>query len=304
MVDHAGDGAGPDLTKIVLDTGVARLQHDGADDVVDGGRAGGHATDGAGRVLAVEEARRLGLGDRVGTRAQATEQVAAVSRGGLGNRDGLTQIVRAGQGDRDGRDAGVAGTQAVVVGIEEDHASDAGRQHFTEVVVVAHLARGQHDGADHLVDRGVAAGRACGVLAVELARRLRRLGHRVGARAQVGEAVAAVRVGDGGCRHRLAQVVGARQRHRHAAQPRFRALLDAVVVVVAVDESVDRRIRQFAEVVLDAVGTGSQRDGGDLVVGNRTASGAGRVLAVQEAGRLRFVDLVGARPQVGELVEA
>ena len=62
---------------------------------------------------------------------------------------------------------------------------------------------------------------------------------------------------------------------------------------------------QFTEVVVDAVGARDERDRVDHVVAGRAATdGASRVLAVEEARRLRLVNLVGARTQVRELVEA
>ena len=195
---------------------------------------------------------------------------------------------------------------AVVVVVAVDIAADRRRQHFTEVVGGAVLARRHHDAADDLVDRRVATGRAGGVLAVELARRLGRLGHGVGARAQAREAVGAVGVGVDGGRHRLAQVIGARQSHRHAGQAHFTGLLDAVVVVVAVHIAGDRCRQDLAEVVVVADQALGQHDAGDgLVAGHAVARGAGGVLAVQLAGRLRGLGhRVGARAQAREGIAA
>ena len=68
----------------------------------------------------------------------------------------------------------------------------------------------------------------------------------------------------------------------------------------------DRAGQQLAEVVVDAVVAVVEHGAGDAVVRRRTRAAvvAGRVLAVEPAGRLHFADAVVAGRQIDELVVA
>ena len=307
-VDEATDLRADQFTEVVVGAVRAGRERDAADHVV-GGRA---AASGAGGVLAIQIGAGLRrFGHAVVARAQAGEFIepGRIRRGG--GRDGDTAVVGAGQVDSDATDGRLAAApHAIVAEVFVDVAADLGGQHFAEVVVVADLAGGQHDAADRIVDRGVAAGRAGGVLAVELVGGLRGLGHGVGARAQAGEAVRAVGVGGGGGGHRLVQVIGARKRDDDARQTLFSDLFDSVVVVVAVNESVDGGIGLEDQACIDRlVGlVVGQRD--DLAqAGGRVGIAVGGVVAAciaagEGIGRRDELDLVVACTQAGELVEA
>ena len=95
------------------------------------------------------------------------------------------------------------------------------------------------------------------------------------------------------------------QAHRHPGQTRFSGLLDAVVVVVAVDKAADLRAYQLAKVVVDAVVTGRQHHMGDDIVRERhiAALAACGVLAVKVGARLNLGDGIDTRYQAGEFVK-
>src|SRR5207247_4567877 len=98
-----------------------------------------------------------------------------------------------------------------------------------------------------------------------------------------------------------AEVVAAGQRHDHGGDARLaQARVEgAVVVVVAVDEARQAGGGQLAEVVVRARHARRQDDAGELVVGGGAVAGrALRVLAVEQACRLRLGEVVGAGAQV------
>ena len=301
VLEHRAQNAGRlDLTEVVVHAGHAGRQRDGRDLVVVQ-RAAGRAH----RVLAVKVARGLGFGHRVVARAQAVEGVAAVGGCGGAGQHRLAPIIGACQRDGGTGDAGIArALDAVVVAVVEHHAGDAGGLDLAKIVVVADQALRQHDVADDVVAGGAVAVQPCGVDAVQLAGRLHRLGDAVAARAQAEKGVRAVGGGDGAGCHRRTQVVGAGQVDRHAAEAHVRALLDAVVVVVAIDKAANLRAHQLAEVVAHAVVASSQHHAADHIVDRHAAAvAAGRVLAVQVSAGLGLGHAVGACRQAGELIK-
>ena len=104
------------LAEVVLHAVGASHQHDAADDVVGGGAASG----GAGRVLAVQVIRRLGLGGGVGAWAQAGELVKPQRVGGGGGVDQVAPVVGAAQRDGHAGDGRLGIAHAVVAGIQVD----------------------------------------------------------------------------------------------------------------------------------------------------------------------------------------
>ena len=293
------DAGGLQLTEVVVHAGHTGRQRDGRDLVV-----ADRAARAAGAVLAVQITRRLGLVDGVVARAQAVEGVAAVGCGGGGGRDGLAQVIGAGQGDCGTGDAKLASAlDAVVVAVLE-HAAGDGRAGLELAKVHARgcVPRVQHDAADLVVGDG-AAGVAGAVFAVQITRRLA-LGDGIGAGSQVDKLVVAVGVGQQRGRDRLAQVIGAGDRDGGTRNAGFTRTLHAVVVLVVKHRAQDAGGFELSKIVVAAGHASAQHDGRDLVVGQHPAAAAHRVLAVQITRRLGLADRVVARPQVGKLVAA
>ena len=175
------------------------------------------------------------------------------------------------------------------------------------------LVRTQHDALDlrrHARHRSRGATGAAGHgLAVQRIRRLRRLGHHIGARRQVGERVAALRVGLDLCRHRGARAVGAAQAHGDARDACFARIHHAVVVAIQPHAARDRAVlRDLTEIVVGGMLVGSHVNVADGRRRGRhrrrcTAGSAGHGLAIAGARRLlRLGHGVGARRQVGERI--
>ncbi len=311
-----------DLAEVVAERVAAQRQHDLADRRGHGLAAGGHAGDDtlhrAGTGDAVEGLRRLGrLGHRIGARTQLIEAIAAVGIGGERDRDRLAQIVGAGQHHGDVGDAALTCVDhAVVVAVVVDAAGDAAGRDLTEVVVHRLLVHAQHQAGD-LRRRGArrghgATGAAGHGAAITGARRLIRLGYRVGARRQVAEAVVAVGIGDGVAADRMAHQVGAGQGEGDVGQAGFARVHHAIVVAVDPDLAADAAVeRNLTKQVVhrggarrgqvdraDAAGHRGHRRGGATA---DAVDGAGGGDAVAGAGRLLgFGQGVGARAQVGE----
>ena len=123
------------FAKVVVHTGITRLQRDRRDLVV-----GHRAAERAGAVLAVQVSGRLGLRHRVAAGTQVGEAVAAVGGRGRARRV-CAQVVGARQRHQHtgNRRLGAA-LDTVVVGIDVNIARQACRHQFAEVVVRAGLA--------------------------------------------------------------------------------------------------------------------------------------------------------------------
>src|SRR5439155_293897 len=138
-----------------------------------------------------------------------------------------------GEGDSGVGDARLAWVlDTVVVGVHVNGAGKAGRGQLAEVVVGPGDAGAQGD-VGELVVGGGPARRANGVLTVIVAGGLG-FADRVGPRPQAGKLVGPVggsgrRAADG-----MAQVVGAGEGHRDAANAAFAGVLDPVVVGIGV----------------------------------------------------------------------
>src|SRR5690606_14453715 len=185
---------------------------------------------------------------------------------------------------------------------------------LAENVLQRFTARGQHDAADGRWRGGLwsriateAAGRG---QAIERLWRLGRLGHRVDARAQAVETVAALAVGHGTDAHLRTGVVGAGQHDFHPGDAGLARIDLAVVVAVVVHAAGDDAATDLAEVVGGGMLVGAQQDAADprYRVGDRrgrAADAAGDGLAVAGARRLlRFGHRVVARQQPAEAVGA
>src|SRR5207237_353999 len=131
------------LAEVVARPAGARVQVDRE------GVVAGSAALRAGGVLAVEEGRRLRLGDRVAARPQVREAVRAAGVGGRGQADGVAEVVGAGECYGDAADRGLARVfGAVVVGVRVDRAAQAGRGQLAEAVARAVHAPEEADVSD------------------------------------------------------------------------------------------------------------------------------------------------------------
>ncbi|MNM43841.1 hypothetical protein D3C81_547290 [compost metagenome] len=154
-----------------------------------------------------------------------------------GHVDRVAQVIGAGQHDVDQCIATFVGLlDAIVVAVVVDEARDAADRNLAEVVVRRGFVHTHLDRGD-LRWRGARRGRratggARHGLAIQGTRRLGRLGHRVGARRQVGEAVVAVRVGGHRDRDGGAIDGGALQLDGHAGDALLIRVDDAIVVGV------------------------------------------------------------------------
>src|SRR5205807_2117917 len=205
VVDEPGQARRLHFPEVVIGAGVVVRQDDPGELVLAGGAARR-----ADRVLAVEVTGRLDLRDRVRPRPQPGEAVRAVRGRLLADRDGVAQVVGAGElhgHPGDGSLPGILG--AVLVGIDVHEARQATCLQLAEVVVGPRDVGGQDD-VGELVLAGRAAGRPDGVLAVQVAGRFH-LGDRVRPRPQACEAVRAVGGGRQRGADRVAAIVGARE---------------------------------------------------------------------------------------------
>src|SRR5439155_1272211 len=158
-------------------------------------------------------------------------------------------------------------------------------------IVQAVDALAQGDVRERIV-AGEAALRADGVFAVEVSRGLS-FAERVGARPQVLELIGAIGIRRSGLADG-AEIVAAAERDRRAADAGFTRVLAAVVVDIGENEAGERRRREFAEVIVLAIGARSKRDAAHLVVGQRAALRTDRILAVEISRGLGFLDAVSA----------
>jgi hypothetical protein len=191
-------------------------------------------------------------------------------------------------------------TVAVEFGV--DASADACRRQLAEVVALGGHARRKDGPGDRVA--GIvrnAAGRAGCVLAVIVAVGLE-FGHAIGARLKVVEAVIAGGVGRGRHAGRIAR--GVQQRELDLGDCRLAAFAQAVVVIVLVNVSRERRGQQFAEVVTPAPLAACQRNLVDPVAGvmGHSAGRAGHVQPVVIALRLGLGHAVGPRRQLREAV--
>ena len=302
--DHAGVHAGVGLARRQgVAAGVAAGAGVGVDQVV--------AADVGGAEHAAVGGHEL---NDVVARGQAGEVVVAVGVGDFVGPDlHARQVVDAGeQAHGDAGHAAFAGVlQPVGVEVVEDFVADAGRCDLAEIVLDAVAARGEHDGADDVVDGGVAASGASRFLAVEVTHRLG-LGHAVGARAQTGKLVEAGCVGHGGGADRVAQVVGAVQLDDHPGYGRL-GIAHAVVAHVLVDVAGQlgwhRHGRQYASVDGGVVLARGERDdlalaGDEIDVGIAQVAAAVLYREHRARGFAEHHLVLRARSQSGELVEA
>ena len=124
---------------------------------------------------------------------------------------------------------------------------------------------------------------------------------------KAGEVVLAVGVGQ---RERMKLPLRVEQVDPHAFEQNLGIVEVAVLVRVGMHAAADRAGQQFAEVVFHAVVAVVEHRAEDAVdapgrfAGGRAAVAAGRVLAVEPAGRLHFAHAVRAGEQVAEFVEA
>ena len=266
--DFVANAGGCDLAEIVLDAVAARGEHDGADDVVDGGVSASAAS----RILTVEVTRRLGLGHAVGARAQTGKLVEAGCVGHGAGADRVAQVVGAVQSDGDPGNGRLGIAHAVVAHVLVDVAGQLGwHRHGRQYASVdggVVLARGERDDlalAGDDIDVGVgqhAAAvlhrehRACGLGEHHLV---------LSTRSQPGELVDAVRPGDGGCRgvaNAVDHSVGsaADQGHGLATDADFARVLLAVAVRIQPQAVAQAGV--FVEAGIDraVVFTGCQHD--------------------------------------------
>src|SRR5205085_9148492 len=101
-------------------------------------------------------------------------------------------------------------------------------------------------------------------------------------------------------------VISAGKRNGHPGKTRFPGVFGAVIVGVDIHEASNSRRLQFAEVVVDSIVVLGKYDGGDCVIAGRAdgiaANSSCRVLAVEEASRLRFSNDVSSGAQIVERV--
>ena len=96
----------------------------------------------------------------------------------------------------------------------------------------------------------------------------------------------------------------------HAFEQNFRFVEVAIFVLVGMHSAADRAGQQLAEVVFHRMIAEVEYRAEDAIhaagrfVGRRAAVAAGRVLAVEPAGRLNFAHAVRARKQIAKFVEA
>ena len=248
--------------------------------------------------------------------AQVLEAVGAVATGGGGDRNAVLAdpgAIDIGEKHLDPANAGFGAVlETVGVAVFPDEVADVHGSENPRIQGVVGLSSTQSDharqaaalriGIDAVVAARIGAGEhgAGGLVTEE---------HAVFARGEVGEAVGPVGCGGGAAGVVVGgakQAIGtaALERHREACDAGVAIILEAIAIGIDPETIANRSGEKFAEVDAGGVGAGGEGDGADQIGANGAATGAGGILAIEIAGRLRFGDGVGARAKVGEGVGA